>query len=145
MNTVDPCPFAGEISPELQPPSIPSSSPYCVCCSFMRASCYTSTHIISCPLNAPWRFTGTSETPVHSSLLLQPPHPPSILLADTVTTAPFMWLPRNTPFKTACVPRTHRRGCYYRCNVLCVHAESDSSSSPPRKCALEYQPVTVYV
>lgn len=53
----------------------------------MRASCYTSTRIISC-LYAPRRFTGTSET-LGGFLLLQN------LLTDTVATAPFMWLPRN--------------------------------------------------
>lgn len=49
------------------------------------------------------------------------------LLADTVATTSFMWLPENTP-NCQCYTLT---GCYYRCTVLCVHAESDSSFSLP--------------
>lgn len=71
---------------EIQPRAAGKPS-YCVCCSFMRASCYSSTRIIS-RLDAPSRFRGTSETP-GGFLLLQ------ALLADTVATTAFMWLPEK--------------------------------------------------
>lgn len=76
----------------------------------MRASCYTSTHIISC-LDAPRRFEGTFETPGGFHLLHAP-------LTDTVTTTPFMWLPKNR-LNHQCYTHTPT-GCYYRCTVLCV-------------------------
>lgn len=89
VNRADPC-----LSPAAAETQHRPVGCYCVCCSFMRASCYTSTRIISC-LYAPGRFTGTSETP-GGFLLLQ------ASLTDAVATTPFMWLPRNTLNRQCC-------------------------------------------
>lgn len=105
---------------------------YCVCCSFMRASRYTSTHIISC-LYAPRRFTGTSEAP-GGFLLLQAP------LADTVATTPFMWLPRNTPNRQC---YTHWQAVITGAPYCVSNAESDSSFSLP-ECAPQLAHVSTY-
>lgn len=104
----DPCPLQ-----QIQTRAVDEPS-HCVWCSFMRASCYTSTLIIS-RLDAPSRFRRTSETP-GGFLLLQ------ALLADTVATMPFMWLPEK--YAKPPVLHTHLTVCYYRCSLLCVHAKS---------------------
>ncbi len=111
VNSADPCPL------ELSAVGEPS---YCVCCSFMRASRYTSTHIISC-LDAPRTFRGTSETPGGFHLLYVP-------LAETVATTAFMWLPKNSPNRRR---YTHWQTVFTGA-LYCVHTESDSSFSRPK-------------
>lgn len=60
---------------------------YCVCCSFMRESSYTLTHIIGPPVRTEGSHRERWDTRPLSSVTGQ--------LADTVATTSFMWLPRS--------------------------------------------------
>lgn len=112
----------GPLSPVSAPTSELQVSPLIVSAALSWRLRVTPPHVD--PRDAPGRFArGASET-LGSFLQLQIP------LADTVATTPFMWLSEKTRENRQRYARL--TVCYYRCAVLCVHAESGSSFNLPQ-------------